>query len=256
MSISFPNLWVLRQSGPVRRSRLFCFPYAGGNAATFLQWQAAIDSSIEICGIQLPGRGKQFRTPHPDSFQELVETVAQVVLEQSSLPFSFFGHSMGGLMAFEVARYLQRHNHTGPVKLLVSGSAAPQHRGPPMPLHTLGDRQLVEVLKEFNGTPQQVLENHELMQLMLPVVRADFAMLQSYEYRPGVVLNTPIQVLAGRSDPHTSLEQTSGWAKETTSTCATQWFDGDHFFVHSNSDEVIRFINAELQDFAVPDLSR
>jgi surfactin synthase thioesterase subunit len=246
MTMAQFDRWLLRQQGPGRRVRLFCFPYAGANASVYMPWQSEVSSSIEICAIQLPGRGKRYRDVPCTSFEPMIETLAQTIQEQPYLPFAFFGHSMGGLLAFEVARYFKRYHLPMPRKLIISGCAAPRYRGFPTKLHLLDDHALIEVLKDFNGTPREVMENRELMQLLLPAVRSDFALLYDYRYHPAPVLDLPLSVLAGRSDGHTSVEQVRGWEEETTGACSPHWFDGDHFFIHSNSNAVVRFVNKEL----------
>ena len=240
--------WLIRQPGGPRRLRLYCFSYAGGNATSFMSWQAALDPAIEVCAVQLPGRGVRLSEQPHNSLTGLIEALANVIGCQSKLPFAFFGHSLGGLVAFELARYCKRHYLPMPEHLFVSGCDAPQFRSPSRRLHELEDDALIDVLKNYNGTPPEVLENRELMALVLPAIRADFALVADYQYRPSLPLKIPVTVLAGKLDDHVLSEQIEGWQKETTNTCRIHWFVGDHFFINSNRDAVIDCLSAELAE--------
>jgi len=226
--------------------RLFCFCYAGGNASTFLDWQSAMHPEIEICAIQLPGRGSRFHEPPLENFSELVATLSILIGKNSTLPFVFFGHSLGGLVAFELARNLRAQGFTMPQELFISGCPAPRYRGASKGLHRLPDDQLIDELKRYNGTPQEILDNGELMKLVLPTIRADFSLVEDYKYRAEEILSVPITVLAGTSEERDSLVQVTGWSDETSETCRVQWFDGDHFFVNSDRDNVLIFLNSSL----------
>ncbi|WP_240950684.1 thioesterase II family protein [Collimonas pratensis] len=226
--------------------RLYCFAYAGGNGSIFLPWQDLIHPSIEICAVQLPGRGARLSEPPAKSLSEVVEQVAQVVLQQGGQRFAFFGHSLGGLIAFELARYCERHYLPAPERIFVSGCGAPQFRGPLRRVHELGDSALIDVLKDFDGTPVDLLENTELMTLLLPSIRADFGLVADYKYQPNRLLNTPISVLAGTEDAHVSPIQVGGWQKETNKEIRVRWFDGGHFFLHPQKVEIIDYLNCEL----------
>jgi len=207
--------WLIRKTGAVRRLRLYCFCYAGGNAVSFMPWQANLDPDIEVCAIQLPGRGARLGEQLYRSMPKLIEDLAQVILRDAPLPFAFFGHSLGGLLAFEMARFFARHQLAMPEHLFVSGVAAPQFRNPSKNLHALPDDQLIQSLRDYNGTPLDILENRDLMELVLPTIRADFALAENYQYRAGLRLNVPITVLAGKLDVDIAPDQVNGWQKET-----------------------------------------
>ncbi|MBV6325546.1 thioesterase II family protein [Duganella violaceipulchra] len=237
--------WLVRQSGAGRRLRLYCFCYAGGSAANYASWQAELDPAIEICAIELPGRGRRFGEEPQTSLAAVTATVAKLIASQGSMPFAFFGHSLGALLAFEVARYLHHHGLPTPRHLFLSGASAPQHRRK-LELHLLADDALIEELKRYNGTPLVVLEHRELMELLLPVIRADFALAGNYAYRPGALLNMSMTVLMGREDKNGEGEHVEGWKKETSGDCRIAWFDGDHFFIHPQRAAVFDCIRSEL----------
>jgi surfactin synthase thioesterase subunit len=242
------NPWLLRQSGRQRRLRLYCFSCAGGNAAHYLHWQAALDPMIEVCAVQLPGRGARMEEPPLRSFSLLVETLADIVGDNGDMPFAFFGHSLGGTMAFELARECRRRHLPMPEHLFVSACNAPQMRSRLRRLHELDDPTLIAALKNYNGTPPAALEHEELMQLLLPVIRADFEVASQYQYRPDTPLDIPITVLAGKSDHHVMSKKLNRWQEETTEECDWHWFDGDHFFVHSQQKAVLGCLQAKLLD--------
>ena len=241
-----PSPWLVREPKRTsRRLRLYCFCYAGGSASTYASWQAQLDPAIEVCAVQLPGRGSRMAERPFTAMPELIKALALVIGREDSLPFAFFGHSLGGLLAFELARYQKLHYMRMPEHLIVSGCDAPQFRSPSRRLHALPDHELIDVLKDFNGTPPGVLEHRELMDLLLPTIRADFALVDDYVYRPGLPLKMPITVLAGRRDDHT-VEQVEGWRKETLSDCHVHWFNGDHFFILPEQQAVLDRLDAVL----------
>ena len=238
--------WLVRDpKSAKRRLRLYCFCYAGGSASVYAPWQARLDPAIEVCAVQLPGRGTRMAERPFTSLPELIKALAPVIGRQDGLPFAFFGHSLGGLIAFELARYQKLHYMRMPEHLFVSGCDAPQFRAPSRRLHALPDPELIDVLKDFNGTPPDVLAHRELMDLLLPTIRADFALVDDYVYRPGLPLTMPITVLAGRRENRTA-EQVEGWRRETLSDCHVHWFDGDHFFILPEQQAVLDCIGAGL----------
>jgi medium-chain acyl-[acyl-carrier-protein] hydrolase len=227
--------------------RLYCFCYAGGNALSYIPWQSSIDPAIEICAIQLPGRGARIAETPVTSMPALVESISHAIERQRDMPFAFFGHSLGALLAFELVRYRKRLGLPMPLHLFVSGCDAPQFRDPPKGLHKFSDDALIDALKEYNGTPPEILAHRELMELVLPTVRADFSLAENYQYDGGLLLDTLMTVMAGTADDRSSLEQVEGWAKETAANCDIQWFEGDHFFINPQKEAVINCINEALR---------
>ena len=227
--------------------RLFCFPYAGGHAGVFTPWQAALEPHVEICGVQLPGRGSRIREPCITEFAPLVEQIAGAIAESADgRPFAFFGHSLGALLAFETARLGVRLGHPAPIRLFLSGSESAACRPPSKPLHLLPDDQFLLELRNLNGTPAEVLRNREIMVFLMKVLRADFALVHDYRYRSGPRLTMPISVLAGRSDHHGGGSDVGKWADETTAETSVHWFDGDHFFINSHQQEVIARVREDM----------
>lgn len=238
--------WLVRKPGISPDLRLFCFSYAGGNASSYDAWQAELDERIEVCAIQLPGRGSRYREAPCTSMSAILNPVADILLAESEVPYAFFGHSLGALLAFEMTRLCKRRYMPLPVHLFVSGCAAPQCRNPSQDLHKLPDDELIVSLNEYNGTPPEILAHSELMKLVLPTVRADFSLAETYQYKPGDQLNVPITVFSGRMDTHVTAEQAQGWQKETKAPINIRWCAGDHFFIKSERNLVLDCLNSEL----------
>lgn len=202
---------------------------------------------MEICGVQLPGRGSRIRESFVTVFTPLVEQIAGAVADSADgRPFAFFGHSLGALLAFETARLSARLGNPAPMRLFLSGSEPAACRPPGKALHLMPDRELMRELQDFNGTPAEVLRNSEMMVFLLPMLRADFALVHDYRYLPGPRLTMPISVLAGRNDNRGSGTDVGKWAEETTAECRVHWFDGDHFFINSHQHKVIDCVRAEM----------
>ena len=237
--------WIVGQSKIQPRFRLFCFCYAGGNAISYLPWQDELDSSIEVCAIQLPGRGIRMHEELSTSIAQIVEELLPVIAGRSNVPFEFFGHSLGGIIAFELARYLQVRKMTLPVHLLVSGCGAPRRHAPDQ-TKNLSDDAFIDLLRDYNGTPLEVLNNRELMDFLLPSIRSDFNLLETYHYHPGGRLPLPISVLAGRSDTDIAEDELTDWQFETSQQCQVHWFEGDHFFIHAAQAEVVAHVDVTI----------
>lgn len=240
--------WLLRRPTAKARLRLFCFPYAGGNAAAYLNWQPKLGPEIEICAIQLPGRGTRMGEPAIDRLAPLVRQLAEVIAGEGDLPAAFFGHSLGALVAFELARFSKLMHLRGPERLIVSGCQAPSVRQARDHLHTLPDAELIEELRRYNGTPAAILAHAELMALVLPAIRADFAIVETYAYRAGIRLDQPIDVLAGTKDPIVPPDRVAPWLAETERPGGIHWFEGDHFFLDTQPEAVA----ARLRDLLRP----
>jgi medium-chain acyl-[acyl-carrier-protein] hydrolase len=241
------DAWVTGSNSNSQASlRLFCFPYAGGNTSIFRAWSSQLPPNVEVCPIQLPGRASRWKETPFTHMEPLVEALAQAITPYLDLPFAFFGHSMGALISFELARYLRIQQAPQPIHLFLSGRRAPQigDRNPLM--HTLPDQDFLAELHHLNGTPRQVLENVELMELFLPILRADFSICGTYTYADQPPLNCAISVFGGLEDatePHELLEP---WRKQTCSSFALHLLPGDHFFLQTNQDLLLRTLSQIL----------
>lgn len=233
-NISNLNHWIIcPQPHPQAHLRLFCFPYAGGSSLIFRPWSNSLPSTVEVCAIEMPGRGRQIKLPPYNKIESLVDAIASNIHPYLDKPFAFFGHSMGGLVSFELARLLRKKYNITPAHLFISGRRAPQILNSKPPIHNLSESAFIEELRHLNGTPKAVLENAELMQLFLPILRADFALLETYVYTFAPPLDCPITVFGGLQDSEVVCDELQAWQEQTTATFSLDMFPGDHFFLHS-----------------------
>ncbi|YAF94031.1 MAG: thioesterase II family protein [Nodularia sp. CChRGM 3473] len=244
---TYKSLVTCPQPNPQASVRLFCFPYAGGSSLIFRTWSDSLPKTVEVCPIELPGRGTQMRTALFSQLEPLVNAIASALFPHLNKPFAFFGHSMGALVSFELARLLRKLYSVEPVHLFVSGRRAPQIPHPDPPIHALGEPAFKEELRRLNGTPEAVLENAELMQFLIPILRADFTVLETYIYTAELALNCPITAFGGLQDQEVNCDELQAWQEQTNSTFSLQMFRGDHFFLHSDQSLVLQSLSRELQ---------
>jgi medium-chain acyl-[acyl-carrier-protein] hydrolase len=236
------------QPGSHARIRLFCFAYAGGNASIFRAWGQHLPPEIEVAPVELPGHGNRFTEPLFTRLEPLIEALAQALLPYlTTLPFAFFGHSMGGLISFELARQLRRQHAPEPRHLLISAHRAAHLPDPDAPIYDLPDHQFLEKLRELKGTPEAVLEHTELMQVLIPILRADFAICETYIYRPEKPLTCPITAFGGLEDLQVSHDELQGWRDQTLEKFELHMLPGDHFFVNSRQAELLQLLPRYLE---------
>lgn len=237
---------VVPRPNPDPRLRLFCFPYAGGGAATYRTWSDVLPPDIEVEAIQLPGREWRLREEPYRSVFPLVEELATVLKDRFDAPFAFFGHSLGALISFELARELRRRGLSLPERLFLSAHRAPQVPKELPDIHDGPDEEFYEGLRRLEGTPDELLENDELMQLLLPALRADFAIAETYECPPEPPLDCPISVFGGLGDEVTGRDKLQPWAEHTTRDFKLRMVPGGHFFVEESRDLILRAVFQDL----------
>ncbi|BCA53912.1 thioesterase [Nitrospira sp. KM1] len=218
--------------------RVVGIPYAGGGPAMFRSWAQELPSNIELCAVQLPGREGRMKEEPIRDLRDVVDELAEAITGVLDRPIVLFGHSIGGLIAFELTRELRRRYGFEPVHLFVSGCPAPQSSIGEL-LYDLPDAEFLEHMRRFNGTPKEVLEHPELMQLLLPVLRADFALRDTYEYREEPPLDCPISCFGGMDDREVDFAKLEGWRRHTNGSFEWTMFQGDHFFVRSSQTAVL-----------------
>jgi medium-chain acyl-[acyl-carrier-protein] hydrolase len=242
------NSWIfLPKPNPQARLRLFCFPYGGGGASVFRTWPDGLPQDVEVCAIRLPGREARLREVPFTHLSQAVQTLTQILLPYLNSPFAFFGHSLGALISFELVRQLRKQNAPSPLHLFVSGQPAPQIPAPDPPIHQLPDREFIEELHcRYNGIPQAVLQNAQLMEIVLPTLRADITILETYVYTGERPLNTPISAFGGRQDKRVSQEDLAAWRDQTQNSFSLTMFAGDHFFLQSAQMPLLQTLTKNL----------
>lgn len=238
--------WVVRpRPDPEAAMRLFVFPHAGGAAEQFSRWTRLIAPGIELSFVQYPGRSSRFREPAINSMGPMVLHLAEALQPLFDRPFAFFGHSMGALIAFELARRIEAR-HGGLSRVILSGCAAPQRMQPLVRVGAMDDQQLIEFLADMGGTPAGVLAHPELLALLIPFMRSDFELFETYEFRPGPPLNTPFSLCFGSADPETEPDDAARWGELTTAGHETRWFEGNHFFLNQQAPSLTAWISSVL----------
>lgn len=237
---------IYPKANPQSRMRLFCFPYAGGTAAVFRNWPRYLPSEIEVCAIQYPGRGSRLAEPLSEEVVDVMNAIYSDLQPFLKKPFAFFGHSMGALVSYEFARRLQQEKQPGPFQLFVSGCSAPHERLVNEPTYNLPEPEFIAELRRLQGTPAEVLDNAELMQLMMPIIRADFKASQVYKYIAGPPLECSLRALGGLKDEMVPREKVAAWGEHTRGSFRVQMLPGDHFFLNSSESLLTRIIAQEL----------
>ncbi|HEX8146865.1 MAG TPA: alpha/beta fold hydrolase [Pyrinomonadaceae bacterium] len=238
-------------STPRAHLRLFCFPYAGGAANIFHQWPRLLPEGVQVCAVQPPGRGTRLAERPFTSIGELVAAAAPALLPYMNVPFAFYGHSMGALVGYELARRLREEGRPEPLHLFVSGCGAPQLDYPPDITYDLPEPEFVEELRRLKGTPAEVLEHEELLRLMLPLLRADFAAVQTYRYSEGPPLGCGLTAVGGLEDEEVAREQLAPWREMTSGTFSLHMLPGDHFFLHSSQAMLLKIVARQLANLGV-----
>lgn len=241
-----PWISAPRTPNPGAVLRLFCFPYAGGGAGIFRGWERRIPPSVEICPVQLPGRERRLREKLFTRARPLVEATAEGILGYLNKPFAFFGHSMGAILGFEIAHLLRTQLNVEPVHLFLSGRRAPQFPGADKISYNLPEAEFREELRRLNGTPVEVLDNPELMQLISPIIRADFEVCQTHENSDRQPLSCPITGFGGLNDNGVSREQIEGWREHTTGPFSLRMLPGGHFFLRESESVLLQVIARDL----------
>ena len=243
--------WLAGVKPNVRaKLRLFCFPYAGGGATIFRTWQSELSQEVEVCPVQLPGRGRRLKEATYTDIHTLIHDLAHGLFPFLNKPFAFFGHSMGATISFELTRYLSREHHLMPRQLFVSGRRAPHMPATHAPTWNLPDAEFLVALRDLKGTPHEALEHPELMELLLPLLRADFELSETYTYSNGPLLNCPISIYGGEEDDDVTREHLEAWGELTTGRISLKMFPGDHFFLNTAQSALLRTLSQELKHLA------
>lgn len=240
--------WIqYRQYKLKARIRLFCLPHAGSGASLFRTWPENVPPEIEICPIQLPGRENRLSDAPFSCMSQLIAPLAQALFPYLDMPYALFGHSMGSLICFDLARYLRHVGHDqAPIHLFVSGHRAPQLPDPDPPIHALPAPEFVKELRRLKGTPEEVLQHEELLQLLIPLLKADFSLCETYVYKHERSLDCPITAFGGLQDEEVSREALASWSQQTSASFSIRFFVGNHFFIYQEQAALLQAITQAL----------
>jgi surfactin synthase thioesterase subunit len=240
------DAWIRRfHPAPEAPTQLVCFPHAGGSASFFHPVSAALRPAAEVLAVQYPGRQERHTEPCVHDLLELVDRIVPALAGELDRPFAFFGHSMGGTVAYEVARRFEHELGRPPTTLFTSGRRAPS-RTRAESVHLRDDDGIVAELQRLSGTDAQLLGDEELLRMIIPAIRGDYRAIETYTHRPGAELSCAIVVLVGADDPLTTVDEARDWARHTSGEVDLHEFPGGHFYLAAHRDRVMRIIRERL----------
>jgi surfactin synthase thioesterase subunit len=248
MTTTEDALWVRRfHPAPHTARQLVCFPHAGGSASFYFPVSAQLSSVAEVLAVQYPGRQDRLAEPSPRDIATLADQVYDALREHlRARPSTLFGHSMGAVVAFEVARRFEAEGGEL-AHLFASGRRAPS-RVRDEDVHRRDDEGIVAELKSLAGTESALLGDEEFLRMILPAIRSDYTAIETYRCAPGAVVRTPISVLTGDADPKTSLEEARDWRRHTSGSFDLQVFPGGHFYLTAQSAAVLGVLREHLSE--------
>ena len=236
--------WIISYAPGARAEgiHLVCIPFAGGGSLAFRGWSERLPRGIQVHAVQLPGRERRWHEPTYQSVGPVVDGVLEALERFRGAGVALFGHSYGAIIAFELARRMNREWANGPVHLFPAGRIAPHLRSQRPPIHNLPTPGLIARLHALGGTPAEILANAELMDALLPTLRADLAAAEQYEYIEGPPLDCPVTAFSGSGDEEASGSAVAAWSRHTTARFAHVEVAGGHFFINGPNAIVLKHI--------------
>jgi surfactin synthase thioesterase subunit len=239
--------WFPYGDGPGSGPRLYALPHAGGAASAYREWIAELAPVSRVVPVQLPGREGRYGEPMADSVQAVAAEAAKALIEHApDGPFAVFGHSMGAVIAFELACALAEAGRA-PASLVVSGHPAPHIRREGPAVHLMSDDQLRDHLASLGGTRAEILTDPALLELLAPTIRADYRLCDSYVCERRTPLEIPVSAIGGLDDPRVGAEDLLAWARTTVGPFRVRRFPGAHFYLSERRDEVLGFLLDEVR---------
>ncbi|QDX92820.1 thioesterase [Brevibacillus laterosporus] len=229
------------------KMKLFCIPYAGGSASVYSSWKKAFLPNIELIPIELSGKGSRFNQPLYENIEQAVTDILSIIDSKlDSSPYALFGHSMGALLVFELLHALKEKKAPMPITSFLSGKNPP-HITPTTKRHVLEGLTFWEEVKTMGGTPSELMQSPELMELFTPILRRDFKLVETYVPNPNrEVITSPVTVLFGTKDQTASIDRIKEWDRYTSKDISFCEFDGGHFFIQEHEQAVIKLVNQTL----------
>jgi len=228
--------------------KLFCFPYAGGSSGIFREWQAGLSPDIEMIAVELAGRGRRIHEEHYCNVDALIDDIFPLIADDVTAgDYAFFGHSMGGMIAHELALRIEDMDLAQPRQLFFSGRGAPHIKCPDDKLfHLMSDEEFKKEVLNLGGTPPEFFEHKELLKLFLPLLKNDFRLAEEERPRESLCpLSSNITIFLGKDDDLTA-EECQGWNRHTKGVCTIHYFNGGHFFLHNEMPRIGAIINQTL----------
>lgn len=239
--------WLQRsRPNPGASLRLVCLPYSGGRASVFNNLAADLPGDVEVCAVEYPGHGRRLAEPPIIRLKTLVGRLTDVIAADVPRPFALLGYSVGALIGFETARELVRRGQPGPSALFVAANKAPHLRSARPPLHELSRRELVDGLHRLAGAHNELLDNDELVDVMLPILRADLSLDETYTYEPGEPLDCPVAAFGGSEDWSAPRDKLVAWRDHTVGDFSVTTLPGGHFFLDSSRNRFARALAGEI----------
>lgn len=228
---------------PHCKMRMFCFPHAGGSAQDYKKWLAYLPMDIELLVAQMPGRAERMQEKLCTNFNELIDSFLTAIIPFLDKPYFFVGHSLGGSIAFEVARAIRRIEHIMPTSMIIIGRGGPNIQES-RPRYNAPDKEFIAYLKSQSGTDEKIFEDVEVLKFFLPIIRNDMMLADTYHnfYQKESPLSCPIHVFFGSKEADITQEMVAEWKYETSSNFTVEQFDGNHFFLHEQPETVIKRI--------------
>ena len=235
--------WLIDFQGGEGLPLLFCFSYAGGSAEFYRLWQPLLSGTVTVCPVELPGHGRRIAEPYVASIAGAAQEIARIAADAAAGPFFLFGHSLGSVMAYETAKVLEERG-TPPEALIVSGRFPPHLESGRHRLHEATEEVLVAELQRLGGTPDEVLRDQNVRDVLLPIVRDDFRLMETHDGRLRGMLSCPVHACCGEDDPDATPASPERWADVTSGPSSVAWFPGDHFYIRESSAALARRIAA------------
>ncbi len=241
------NKWLVRLDNSTNADlNLYCFPYAGGSSNIFRRWPLYVPPKVKVIPVELPGHGKRLTEAPITDLKDIVMEMGASFGSELREPFAFYGHSMGALLAFELTHYLGKHDLPLPRQLFVSAHLAPHKSADREVIYDLPEDDFVRQIHDLNGTPTEVLQNKELRDLFLPILRADFQVCETYNYHDHPTLDIPITAFCGEDDADVTPSGMEEWRNHTLESFQLEVVSGGHFFIHSEEQRFHHILREKI----------